>query len=249
MAACVAWWDISSFSHTPPKSRRCAAVQQLSCVFFVCLCSAALSWIHTLSGTGHCYNDEQWGKWQCVDNECICGKTSSLIEKEVAGCGSMCRLVGYIKFFPHATKITKMCSCATVVLWFFFVCLCSAALSWLHTLSGHGNCYNDEQWGKWQCVDSECICGKTSSLIEKEVAGCGSMCRLVGYIKSFPHATKITKMCSCATAVLCFFLFVCAVLRSLGYIHCQALATATTTSSGVNGSVSTTSAFAAKHLH
>ena len=45
------------------------------------------------------------------------------------------------------------------------------------------------------------------------------------------------------------FLFVCAVLRSLGYIHCQALATATTTSSGVNGSVSTTSAFAAKHLH
>ena len=38
MAACVAWWDISFFSHTPPKSRRCEAVQQLCACFWVVQC-------------------------------------------------------------------------------------------------------------------------------------------------------------------------------------------------------------------
>ena len=38
MATCVAWWDISSFSNTP-RSRRCAAVQHLSCGSFFLICA------------------------------------------------------------------------------------------------------------------------------------------------------------------------------------------------------------------
>ena len=69
-------------------------------------------------------------------------------------------------------------------------------------------------------------------------------------ISSFSHTPPKSRRCAAVQQFSCgSFLFVCAVLRSLGYIHCQAMATATTTSSGVNGSVSTASAFAAKHLH
>ena len=69
-------------------------------------------------------------------------------------------------------------------------------------------------------------------------------------ISSFSHTAPKSRRCAAVQQLSCgSFLFVCAVLRSLVYIHCQAMATATTTSSGVNGSVSTASAFAAKHLH
>ena len=71
-------------------------------------------------------------------------------------------------------------------------------------------------------------------------------------ISSFSHTPPKSRRCAAVQQLSCgSFLFVCAVLRSLGCIHCQAMAiaTTTTTSSGVNGSVSTASAFAAKHLH
>ena len=67
---------------------------------------------------------------------------------------------------------------------------------------------------------------------------------------SFFHTPPKSRRCAAVQQLSCgSFLFVCAVLRSLGYIRCQAMATATPTGIGVNGSVLTASAFAAKSLH